>query len=107
MRGFVSVIDIRHHRGVLRFWTSQLQSMAWNTETEDGSRVRVVDKPHRIALQIVRFEDQDISKVMGFPSTRRLLLDKLQVRVVVYYDRIEVKAIFPIETINCQLCTPT
>jgi len=66
-----------------------------------------VDELHRIALQVAGFEEQDISKVMGFPATRRQLLDKLQVRVVVYYDRIEVKAIFPIELINCQLCTPT
>ena len=32
-------------------------------------------------------------------------MDKLQVRVVVFPDRIEVKAVFPIETIYCYKCT--
>jgi len=107
MRFPAQIAELGSTRGVLCFWTSQLQSMAWDTESEDGSKVRVADKPHKIALRIAGFEDQDISKVTGFPSTRRLLLDKLQVLVVVCYDRIEVKAIFPIGPINCQLCTPT
>ena len=81
--------------------------MAWNTENEDGNMVKVVEKPHKTALQIADFEDRDISKLMGFPATRRELLDKLQVRVVVFHDRIEVKALFPIEDIYCQECTST
>ena len=85
-----------------------MQSMAWNTENEDGSKVRLVEEPHRTALRITGFEDQDASKVMGFPATRRELLDKLQAQVVVFHDRIEVKSIFSIiEPIDCQLYTPT
>jgi len=79
--------------------------MAWNTEIEDGSKIRLVDEPHKIALRIAGFEDQDASRVMGFPATRRELVDKLQAQVVVFHDRIEVKAIFPVEPINCQKCT--
>ena len=80
--------------------------MAWDTETEDGSKVRLADEPHKITLRIAGFEDQDASRVLGFPATRRELLDKLQAQVVVFHDRIEVKAIFSIEPIDCQLCTP-
>jgi len=101
------IAELESTRGMLRFWKSQLQSMAWNTENEDGSKIRLVDKPHRTALQITGFEDQDASRVMGFPATRRELLDKLQAQVVVFHDRIEVKAIFLVEPINCQKCTPT
>ena len=101
------IAELESTRGMLRFWKSQLRSMAWNTENEDGSKIRLVDKPHRTALRIAGFEDQDASRVMGFPTTRRQLLDKLQVQVVVFYDRVEVKAIFPVEPIDCQKCTPT
>jgi len=97
--------ELESTRGMLRFWESQLQSMAWNTENEDGSMVKVMDKPHKTALKIVGFEDKSISKAVYFPATRRELLDKLQVRVVVFPDRIEVKAVFPIEAIYYQKCT--
>ena len=75
--------------------------MAWNTENEDGSMVKVMGKPHKTALKIVGFEDKDISKAVYFPATRRELLDKLQVQAVVFRDRIEVKAVFPIEAVYC------
>jgi len=99
------IAELENTRSVLRFWESQLQSMAWNTENEDGNMVKVMEKPHKTALQIAGFEDRDISKLMGFPATRRELLDKLQVRAIVFHDRIEVKALFPIEDIYCQECT--
>jgi len=57
-------------------------------------------------LKIAGFEDKDVSKVVQFPATRRELLDKLQVRAVVFRDRMEVKAVFLIEPIYCHKCTP-
>ncbi|HEY87966.1 MAG TPA: hypothetical protein G4O06_08100 [Dehalococcoidia bacterium] len=99
--------ELESTRGLLRFWESQLQSMAWNTENEDGSRVMVMEKPHKTALRIISFEDKDISAVMHFPATRREVLDKLQVRVIIFHDRIDVKAIFSIEPIYRQKCTST
>lgn len=99
------IAELESTRGMLRFWKCQLQSMAWNTENEDGSMIRLVDEPHKTVLQIAEFEDQDVSRVMGFPATKREILDKLQAQVVVFHDRIEIKAIFLIEPINCQKCT--
>lgn len=98
--------ELEHTRSMLQFWNSQLQALAWNTENEDGSMVRVVEKPHKTALSVVSFEDKDVTKIMHFPATRRELLDILQVRVVVFMDRVEVKALFPIEPIDCQLLQP-
>ena len=67
--------------------------------------VRLIDKPHETALQVIGLEDKNVSESLHFPATKRELLDKLQVRVVVFRDRIEVKAIFPIEPIYSQKCT--
>ncbi len=82
-----------------------MESMAWNTETENGQMVRVVDRPHKTVLSLVGFEDKDISDVMHFPATKRELLDLLQVRLVAFEDRVEVKAVFPVEPIDRLLCT--
>ncbi len=81
--------------------------MAWNTENEDSSMVRLVDKPHHIALRVVGFEDRKLSDTLGFPASKRELLDKLQVKLVVFNDRIEVNGLFPIQPIDIQLCTST
>jgi len=88
--------------GLLRFWEAQLGAMAWNVENEDGSMVRLVDSPHRAALKVVAIEETDLSATIKFPTSRRELLDRLQVRLVVFDDRVEVKALFPIEPIYCQ-----
>ncbi|MBA7690645.1 hypothetical protein ES703_99176 [subsurface metagenome] len=98
--------ELEHTQSMLQFWEGQLKAMVWNTENEDGSMVRVVDKPHKTALKIIGFEDKDITGIMHFPATRRELLDMLQVRIVVFMDRAEIKAVFPIEPIECQSCLP-
>jgi len=98
--------ELEHTRSVLQFWNKQLRAMAWNTENEDGSMVKVVEKPHKTALKIIGFEDKDITGIMHFPATRRELLDMLQVRLVVFMDRVEVKAVFPIKPIECQAYQP-
>ena len=79
--------------------------MEWNTENEEGQMVRAVDSPHKVALRIAGFEDKDISKVMYFPATKRELLDLLQVRIVVFEDKAELKAVFPVEPIGYTSCT--
>ena len=69
--------------------------------------VRLVDKPHQIALKVVGFEDRKLGDTLGFPASRRELLDKLRVKLVVFNDRIEINGLFPIQPINIQLCTST
>ena len=97
--------ELERTQGMLKFWESQVNSMAWNTENEDGSMVRLVDKPHRTVLALINAEDKDISDAVQFPAVKRELLDMLQVRLVAYEDRVEVNSIFRIETISRQLCT--
>ena len=67
---------------------------------------RLVDRPHNVALKVVGFEDKEITKTIGFPASKRELLDKLQLKLVVFSDRIEVKGLFPIQPIDCQLLSP-
>jgi len=99
--------ELESTKGVLRFWESQVKSMAWNAENEDGSMVRLVDKPHQVALRVVGFEDSVFSNTLGFPALKREMLNKLQMKLVVSNDRVEVNGMFPIEPINVQLCTST
>ena len=81
--------------------------MAWNTENEDGTMVRLVDKPHQVALRVAGFENRPVSKTLGFPASKREMLDKLHVKLVVFNDRIEVSGLFPIEPIDIQSFTST
>ena len=97
--------ELKRTKGLLRFWQSQVEAMAWDTESEDGQKVRIVDTPHLNVLKVVGLEDKDMN--LDFPTTRRQLLDLLQTKLVVFEDRVEVKAIFPIEPIRHQLCTST
>jgi site-specific DNA recombinase len=97
--------ELQRTKGLLKFWQGQLEAMAWNTEDEDGQRVRIVDTPHLNVLKVVGLEDKDMN--LDFPTTRRQLLDLLQTKLVVFEDRVEVKAIFPIEPIRHRLCTST
>ena len=58
-------------------------------------------------MKLVGFEDTELSKSVGFPTSRRQLLDKLQVRLSVFDDKIEVKSLFPVEPVGAQSCTST
>jgi len=102
----VQLEELEHTRSVLQFWNKPLKTMAWNTENEDGSMIKVAERPHKTALKIVGLEDSSITSVLGFPATRRELLDLLQVRIVVFMNRVEINAIFPIEPIDYQLLQP-
>ena len=97
--------ELQKTKGLLKFWQTQLEAIAWNTEDEGGQKVRIADTPHLNVLRIVGLEDKDMN--LDFPTTKRQLLDLLQTKLVVFEDRVEVKAIFPIEPIAHQLCTST
>jgi len=68
-------------------------------------KLRIADKPHHNILKLLDLDNVDITEVFRFPSTKRELLDKLQVRVVIFSDRVEVNAVFPIDPIVYQKCT--
>jgi hypothetical protein len=98
-------------RGLLRFWQNQIYSMAWNLEDgaiEDKSvMIRTMDEPHKNVLKLLDIGNGELSDTMQFPTTQRELFDKLQLRLVVFKDKIEVKAVFPMPDIKNQECTLT
>jgi hypothetical protein len=67
--------------------------------------VRTVDMPHDNVLNILGIDSKEMSDALQFPATKRELLDKLQVRLVVFHDRIEINAVFPINPIIRQKFT--
>ena len=98
--------ELESTRGLLRFWQNQVNSMAWNLEDgaiEDKSvMVRTMDEPHNTVLKLLGIGDSELSERMKFPTTQRELFDKLQLRLIVFKDKIEVKAVFPMPDILYQ-----
>ena len=102
--------ELESTRSLLKFWQRQVNSLAWNQEdptTEDRVMVRSVDRPHEIILKMLGLGYNELSEEMQFPLTQRELFDKLQLRLIVFKDKIEVKAVFPIPDIIPQECTST
>jgi len=69
--------------------------------------VRTVDAPHETVLNLLGIGDKDLSELMQFPATQRELYDKLRLQLVVFEDKIEIKAVFPTPDILNQECTFT
>jgi site-specific DNA recombinase len=100
--------ELESTRALLKFWQRQVNSMAWNTEKANEDEIlmdRVVDKPHTRILQMLGLGYSELSEEMQFPLTQRELFDKLQIRLVVFSDKIEVKALFSMPDILNQECT--
>jgi hypothetical protein len=95
--------ELEQTRSTIRFWEEQVRIFLWNTENEDGSMVNVVTKPYKTFLEYIGLEPSVLMASLGLPSAIRELLDKLQVQLVAYEDRVEVKAVFPIAPIYLQL----
>jgi site-specific DNA recombinase len=102
------ILELESTRGKLRYWENIIKDMmVWNTVDADGNTFKQEFNSQRIALKMVGFEDKEISDIWKFPATKRDMLNKLQIRLVVFNDRIEVNGLFPIEPINIQSCTST
>jgi site-specific DNA recombinase len=97
-------------RGYLKFWQNQVTEMKKNLEEPDENKrvmFKVTDEPHHKVRKLLELGDSDLSEGMQFPTTQRELFDKLQLRLIVFKDKIEVKAIIPIPDIQAQEYTYT
>jgi site-specific DNA recombinase len=100
------ISELENTRKMLNYWEDQIKYMVeWNTENEDGTMFKQVYEPHEKAIELIGLDDPDRSKAEGFPTSKRQLLDKLQVRLSVFEDRVEVKSLFLVEPIGIQQCT--
>ena len=97
-------------RGYLKFWQNQVTEMKKNLEEPDENKrvmFRVTDEPHKKVMKLLDLGNDELSDEMQFPTTQRELFDKLQLRLIVFKDKIEVKAIFTMPDILNQECTFT
>jgi len=97
-------------RGMLKFWQNQVTEMKKNLEEPDEDKrimFKMTDEPHKNVLKLLDIGNGELSDNMQFPTTQRELFDKLQLRLVVFKDKIEVKAVFPMPDIQNQECTFT
>ena len=100
------IAQLENTRKLLDYWEYQARGMVnWNLENEDGTMYRLVFQTHDEVLKLVERDDPSQSKAEGFPTSKRQMLDKLQVRLSVFDDRVEVKSLFPVEPIGIQPCT--
>ena len=76
-------------------------------EPDENKRVmfRVTDEPHKKVMKLLDLGNDELSDEMQFPTTQRELFVKLQLRLIVFKDKIEVKAIFAMPDILNQECT--
>ena len=97
-------------RGYLKYWQNQVTEMKKNLEEPDEDKrvmFKMTDEPHKKVRKLLDIGDNDLSERMQFPTTQRELFDKLQLRLIVFKDKIEVKAVFPMPDIARQECTLT
>ena len=76
-------------RNVLKFWETQARYFDFNLDDDEGQMIRMGDMPHKTVLELLGINSKEVSQAMQFPTTRRDLLDKLQLRVIVFCDRID------------------
>jgi site-specific DNA recombinase len=102
--------ELESTRGYLKFWQNQVTEMKKNLEEPDEDKrvmFKMTDEPHKKVRKLLDIGDNDLSERMQFPTTQRELFDKLQLRLIVFKDQIEVKAVFPMPDIARQECTLT
>ena len=98
-------MQLEETRYLLRFWEEQSRYFDFNLVDDDLQMIRIGDAPHDTVMEFVGIDRKEVSKLMQFPTTTRELLDRLQVRVVAFDERTEVKALFPIAPISSHKCT--
>ena len=71
---------------VLKHWQDQFQRVATNND----SGISVLQNP-KPAIKIVGLEDIDLIARPIAPATQRQIMDRLQTKIVVFYDCVEIR----------------
>ena len=82
--------ELESTRGLLKMWQRYVDS---------------VDESRDTISKFQTVGSRELSELLGFPTTPQELFDKLQLRLVVFSDKIEVKAVFHMPDILNQECT--
>jgi site-specific DNA recombinase len=91
--------SIREH---IKRYQNLIDLMAWNLTTEESRMIRSVEEPHQYMHHLLTIGSKALSEKTQVPTTPRGWFDLFQLQLVVYKDKIGVKAIIPIPDIQIQ-----
>ena len=87
--------ELESINATLQYWHDQFQSAAVADEG-NGGRVNILEKT-KPAIKIYGFEDIETIEKITTIIAKRQILDRLQVNMVVFTDRIEIRCQIPME----------
>ena len=89
------LVELESINETLRYWHNQFRTLAAVAEGNTGG-VEILEKT-KPAIRIYGFEGIDTSEAITSLTLKRQILDKLQVNLVVFNDRLEIRCQIPIE----------
>ena len=89
------LVELESINETLRYWHNQFRTAAAAVEGNTGG-VEILEQT-KPAIKIYGFEGIDTTEAITSLTLKRQILDKLQVNLVVFNDRIEIRCQIPIE----------
>jgi len=91
--------SIKRYQGLVDYMVFNLEG-----EEAEGVMIQTMVQPHEYLKNLLTNGSKDMSEKAQLPTTSREWLDLLQLQLVVFKDKIEVKASIPIPDIQTQEC---
>ena len=104
--------ELHQTEETIRFWTEQLESMEASQTDQNGlfpketTRMMRVLTLHTGAYGKAQELGDNANQKLSWPFTLPEILDRLQARLIAFPDRVEIKAIFPIDAMRQQESDP-
>jgi hypothetical protein len=89
------LVELESINETLRYWHNQFRTAAAAVEGNAGG-IEILEQT-KPAFRIYGFEGIDTTEAITSLTLKRQILDKLQVNLVVFNDRIEIRCQIPIE----------
>jgi hypothetical protein len=102
--------ELESIRKLIKQFQDWVDLMDWNIEnptSEERVMFKSVEEPHQYMHQLLTVGSKALSEEKQVPTTPRGWFDLLQLQLVVFKDKIEVKATVPIPDIQTQECVLT
>jgi len=102
--------ELNSIREYIKRYQELVDLMAWNLEdetTEESRMIKSVEEPHEYIKNLLTTGNKDLSEKTQLPTTPREWFDLLQLQLVVFKDKIEVKSTIPLPDIQTQEYTVT
>jgi len=98
------LVELESTKELIEHYQKLVNKMVWNTEASEAEGVmeQTVVEPHEYIKNLLTIGSEALSEEMQVPTTPRGWFDLFQLQLVVYKDKIGVKAIIPIPDIQIQ-----